>query len=83
VVDACIDIPGACEIWEQLFSGFMQDKPVRRVICTHMHPDHVGLAGWLTERFDCDLWMPREKFMMCRAMKADTRRQRFSHRTRR
>lgn len=75
VVDTCLDIPGARETWEQLFSGFMQGKPVNRVICTHMHPDHVGLAGWLTERFDCDLWMSREEFLMCRAMKADTGRQ--------
>jgi glyoxylase-like metal-dependent hydrolase (beta-lactamase superfamily II) len=75
VVDTCLNLPSARETWEQLFSGFMQGKPVRRVICTHMHPDHVGLAGWLTERFDCELWMPREEFLMCRAMRADTGRE--------
>ena len=53
----------------------MQGKPIKRVICTHLHPDHVGLAGWLTERFDCELWMSREEFLMCRAMVADTDRQ--------
>jgi glyoxylase-like metal-dependent hydrolase (beta-lactamase superfamily II) len=74
VVDTCLDIPGARETWEQLFEGFMQGKPIRRVICTHLHPDHVGLAGWLTERFDCELWMSREEFLMCRAMTADTGR---------
>ena len=74
VVDTCLNLPGARATWEQLFAGFMQGKPVRRVICTHLHPDHVGLAGWLTERFDCELWMPREEFLMCRAMTADTGR---------
>jgi glyoxylase-like metal-dependent hydrolase (beta-lactamase superfamily II) len=74
VVDTCLNIPSARETWEQLFSGFMQGKPVKRVICTHLHPDHVGLAGWLTERFDCELWMSREEFLMCRAMTADTGR---------
>ena len=74
VVDTCLDLPRAREIWEQLFTGFMQGKPVKRVICTHLHPDHVGLAGWLTERFDCELWMSREEFLMCRAMAADTGR---------
>jgi glyoxylase-like metal-dependent hydrolase (beta-lactamase superfamily II) len=74
VVDTCLSIPSARDTWEQLFSGFMQGKPVKRVICTHLHPDHVGLAGWLTERFDCELWMPREEFLMCRAMTADTGR---------
>ncbi len=75
VVDTCLNLPNARELWEQLFSGFMQNKPIQRVICTHMHPDHVGLAGWLTERFDCELLMSREEFLMCRALVADTGRE--------
>ena len=74
VVDTCLGIDSAKEVWEQLFSGFMANKPVVRVICTHLHPDHVGLAGWLTERFGCELSMTREEFLMCRAMAADTGR---------
>jgi glyoxylase-like metal-dependent hydrolase (beta-lactamase superfamily II) len=74
VVDTCLAIPSARETWEELLGGFMQGKPVTRVISTHMHPDHVGLAGWLTERFGCELWMSREEFLMCRAMTADTGR---------
>jgi glyoxylase-like metal-dependent hydrolase (beta-lactamase superfamily II) len=74
VVDTCLNLPDARETWERLFSGFMGGRPIRRVICTHLHPDHVGLAGWLTERFDCTLWMSREEFLMCRAMAADTGR---------
>jgi glyoxylase-like metal-dependent hydrolase (beta-lactamase superfamily II) len=74
VVDTCLNLPSARDTWEQLFAGFMQGKPIKRVICTHLHPDHVGLAGWLTERFDCELWMSREEFLMCRAMVSDTGR---------
>ena len=75
VVDTCVDLPGSREIWTQVFSEFMQGKPVKRVICTHLHPDHVGLAGWITERFSCQLWMSREEFLMCRAMTSDTGRE--------
>lgn len=75
VVDTCLDIASSRQTWEQLLSGFMRDKPVSRVICTHLHPDHVGLAGWLTERFDCELWMSREEFLMCKALTADTGRE--------
>jgi glyoxylase-like metal-dependent hydrolase (beta-lactamase superfamily II) len=75
VVDTCLNLPEAREIWETLFAGFMGGRPVRRVICTHMHPDHVGLAGWITERFDCALWMAREEFLMCRALVADPGRE--------
>ena len=75
VVDTCLNLGSAREIWEQLFSSIMGDRPIRRVICTHMHPDHVGLAGWLTERFGAELWMSREEFLMCRAMVSDTGRE--------
>lgn len=72
VVDTCLDLPRSREIWETLFSGFLSGKRITRVICTHMHPDHVGLAGWLTERFDCQLLMTREEYLMCRSLVSDT-----------
>ena len=72
VVDTCLAMPQAKEIWENLFHGFMEGKAVKRVICTHMHPDHIGLAGWLCERFDCDLWMTREEYLMCQLMASYT-----------
>ena len=75
VVDTCLNLPDARQTWEDLFDGFMQGKPVVRVICTHMHPDHVGLAGWITRRFGCELWMSREEFLMCRMMAGDTGRE--------
>lgn len=75
VVDTCLKLPDAKEIWESLFSGFMGGRPVKRVICTHMHPDHVGLAGWICERFDCELWMSQAEYLMCRMLAADTGRE--------
>lgn len=33
-------------IWAALLAGPLQGKPVRRLIVTHHHPDHIGLAGW-------------------------------------
>ncbi|MBP6725431.1 MAG: MBL fold metallo-hydrolase, partial [Halioglobus sp.] len=75
VVDTCLNLDSARATWEQLFGPVMQGRPINRVICTHMHPDHVGLAGWLTERFGAELWMSREEFLMCRAMVGDTGRE--------
>lgn len=74
VVDTCLNLDSARQQWEALFDGFMQRRPVKRVICTHLHPDHVGLAGWITQRFDCELWMAREEFLMCRSLVSDTGR---------
>ncbi len=75
IIDTCLDIPSAREQWQHLFANFMGGKPVNRVICTHLHPDHVGLAGWITRRFDAELWMSREEFLMCRALASDTGRE--------
>jgi glyoxylase-like metal-dependent hydrolase (beta-lactamase superfamily II) len=49
------------EAWEQVFAAEMQGLPVLRVVVTHMHPDHIGLAHWLCERWstaqhECRLW---------------------------
>ena len=44
-------------LWERLFAGPLAGRPVKRVICTHFHPDHVGLASWLCRRFDAPLVM--------------------------
>lgn len=49
--------------------------PIQRVIVTHMHPDHIGMAGWLTRKFDCRLWMSRLEYLTCRALAADTGRE--------
>ena len=72
VVDTCLAMPDAKALWEDLMMDFMGNKPIKRVICTHMHPDHIGLAGWLCERFDCELWMTREEYLMCQLMASYT-----------
>ena len=48
IVDCGIDNDGTRAAWEQVFATELQGLPVLRVICTHMHPDHIGLAHWLT-----------------------------------
>lgn len=57
--------------WEAALAGPLGGKPVKRVICTHMHPDHIGLAGWLCERFDAPLLMSRLEYVTARMLIAD------------
>lgn len=45
-----------------------------RVLVTHMHPDHVGMAGWLTRKAGIRLWMTRLEYLTCRSLVADTGR---------
>jgi glyoxylase-like metal-dependent hydrolase (beta-lactamase superfamily II) len=71
IVDSGLATPQARELWPALLAGPLGGWPVRRVICTHMHPDHVGMAGWLVERFACPLWMTRLEYTTCRMLIAD------------
>jgi glyoxylase-like metal-dependent hydrolase (beta-lactamase superfamily II) len=62
VVDCGVDQAQTRSAWEQVFSQELQGLPVLRVIVTHMHPDHIGLAHWLTGRWSapgrsCRLWI--------------------------
>jgi hypothetical protein len=72
VVDCGIRDETTAEAWKMLFAGAMGGRPVKRVIVTHLHPDHVGLAGWLVRRFGVELWMSRTDYLLCRNLVADT-----------
>lgn len=72
VIDTGIRTPDSVEGWEAALAGPLGGRPVTRVICTHMHPDHIGLAGWLCERFDAPLLMSRLEYVMARMLLADT-----------
>ena len=71
VVDCCISRPESKAQWETIFATQLEGLPILRVICTHMHPDHVGLAHWLCERWTtpthvCRLWMSATDFNVAR-----------------
>lgn len=62
-------------VWQELMSKAPLDRPLRRVLVTHMHPDHIGMAGWLTRRYGLRLWISRLEYLSCRALTADTQRE--------
>lgn len=61
--------------WDQIFSKHLNGKPISRLIVTHLHPDHLGCAGWLHERWGALLWMSRTDYLLGRAMANDTGRE--------
>jgi glyoxylase-like metal-dependent hydrolase (beta-lactamase superfamily II) len=77
VVDTGLRTEDVTNAWHALLrrDGPLQGEPITRVIATHMHPDHVGMAGWLTRRFECPLWMTRLEYLSCRVMMSDTGRE--------
>jgi len=50
-------------IWEALASGPLAGRKYTRLIVTHFHPDHIGLAGWLCERFGLPLLTSQTSYL--------------------
>ena len=75
IVDTGPRTEDTVEIWSRLLSAQPFERPLTRVFVTHMHPDHVGMAGWLTRRFNVKLWMSRIEYLTCRVMTSDMNRE--------
>jgi len=72
IVDTGIADKNSREIWTKHFAELLGGRPVNRVICTHLHPDHTGLAGWICRKFGAPLFMTRGEYFLCRLMASDT-----------
>jgi glyoxylase-like metal-dependent hydrolase (beta-lactamase superfamily II) len=55
--------------WEQIFSTVLAGKKITRVIVTHYHPDHIGSAAWLCERWHVPLWMTTAEYLTAHAVR--------------
>ena len=69
LVDCGISHPDTQQAWEQVFATSLDGLPILRVVVTHMHPDHVGLAHWMCQRWSvagrrCMLHMSSLDFAM-------------------
>jgi glyoxylase-like metal-dependent hydrolase (beta-lactamase superfamily II) len=49
--------------WDSILTGPLKGQRLSRMLVTHFHPDHVGLAGWLAQSFDLTLEMPRTEYL--------------------
>ena len=70
IVDCGLATDATRTAWEQVFASVLGGKPVTRVICTHMHPDHLGLADWLCQRWDAPLCMTQGEYLSARVLSA-------------
>ena len=72
VIDTGLFTNTTREVWKDVLERSLGGAPLSRILVTHLHPDHVGCAGWLARRFDIDLWMSRAEYLLCRILVADT-----------
>lgn len=57
-------------IWAALITGPLAGKPIRRLIVTHHHPDHIGLAGWFQDQ-GVELITTRTAWLLARMLVLD------------
>ena len=58
-------------IWSELLAGPLAGKPVTRVVVTHHHPDHIGLAGWFQTEHGAELVTTRTAWLTARMLTLD------------
>ena len=63
IFDTGIFDENTCAIWTSLLAGPLAAHPVTRIIVSHFHPDHAGMAGWLAERTDAPVLMPATEYL--------------------
>ena len=76
IVDTCIHRDEAKAHWEAIFANELEGLPVLRVIATHMHPDHIGLAHWLCRRWNAPFYISATDYMvatvLCSSLEASS-----------
>lgn len=72
VVDTGLFTRTTRTVWKDVLERALGGEKLTRVLVTHLHPDHVGCAGWLVQRFGIELWMTRAEYLLCRILVADT-----------
>ncbi len=65
VLDTGIANQATRDIWEALIARRLAGRALTRLIVTHYHPDHIGLAGWLAERFGVPLLTTQTTYLQC------------------
>ena len=66
LIDTCVDQVSTRQAWERVFAEHLEGLPIVRVVVTHMHPDHIGLAHWLCQRWQAPLWISATEHLSAR-----------------
>lgn len=72
IVDCGVANEATQDLWAQVFAEHLDGLPVLRVIVTHFHPDHIGLAAWLVEKWQCRFSISATDFNLARLASGST-----------
>jgi len=63
IIDTGIKSDETKDLWKSIFKKYLNGESVNRVVLTHLHPDHMGLAHWLTDYWKVELWMTHAEWL--------------------
>lgn len=68
ILDTGIANRATKSLWSFFISDRLQGRRLTRLIATHYHPDHIGLAGWFAEKHGVPLLTTQTTFLQCSAI---------------
>ncbi len=71
MVDTGYNTPDSRAVLIEALNEYLDGKPITRVIVTHYHPDHIGQAGYICERYKCPLYMTQTEWLLGRWLSTD------------
>lgn len=71
LIDTGVDTRKTRGVWSALLSGPLAGRPINRLIVTHHHPDHIGLAGWFQSELKAELLTTRTAWLFARMLSLD------------
>jgi glyoxylase-like metal-dependent hydrolase (beta-lactamase superfamily II) len=72
LVDTGMATQASRDIWERLSQTMLAERPLTRILLTHLHPDHAGLAAWLQQRFGVPVWTSAATLEQLRVLLGET-----------
>ncbi|MCC6718389.1 MAG: MBL fold metallo-hydrolase [Acetobacteraceae bacterium] len=66
VVDSGVADDRTRQVWDAMLAGPLAGRRVNRLVVTHFHPDHVGLAGWLCDKLGVGVTMSQTEYLQSR-----------------
>lgn len=62
LIDTGLYTEATSRLWDEISSCYLSGRPVKRVLVTHAHEDHIGAAGWFAANYGSELWMTADEY---------------------
>ena len=71
IVDTGLNVVECKSAWLNIIEKYFKTKPIKNVVITHHHPDHIGLLGWFCDNHDVKVFASRSSWLLARMLYLD------------